>query len=91
MEFEWDDQKAISNFAKHGVRFVSAVEVFFDPCRLDTGDRRYEYNEERRVTIGMIDGRLFVVAYTLRGESIRLISARPANARERRQYGEKPR
>ncbi len=88
MEFEWDDPKAISNFDKHGVRFVSAVEVFSDPRRVDTEDQRYEYNEERRVTMGMIEGQLFVVAYTTRGESIRLISARPANARERRHYAE---
>jgi uncharacterized protein len=91
MVYEWDDPKAISNFSKHGVRFVSAVEAFFDPLRLDTEDQRHDHNEERRVTIGMIEGRLFVVAYTPRGESIRLISARPANARERKQYAEEPR
>jgi uncharacterized DUF497 family protein len=91
MEFEWDDPKATSNFNKHGVRFVFAVEAFFDSRRLDDADRRREYNEERRVTIAMIDGRVFVVANTLRGESIRLISARPANALERRRYAEESR
>ncbi len=91
MEFEWDDPKALSNFDKHGVRFVSAVEAFFDTHRLDDADRRYEYNEERRVTIAMIEGRILVVAYTRRGESIRLISARPANARERKRYAEESR
>jgi uncharacterized DUF497 family protein len=91
MEFEWDDPKAISNFNKHGVRFVSAVGAFYDPHRLDDADQRHEYNEERRVTIAMIDGRVFAVAYAPRGESIRLISARPASARERKRYAEERR
>lgn len=86
MEFEWDTGKAAQNIAKHGVPFEYATRVFLDPHRLDGEDKRHEYNEERRLILGMIDGRLFVVAYTLRGEVIRLISARKANERERRQY-----
>ena len=60
-----------------------------DTHRLDTEDTRRDYREERRITIGKIEGRLFVVAYTSRGEVIRLISARKANEREQRQYDEK--
>jgi uncharacterized protein len=86
MEFEWDTAKAEQNIAKHGVPFEYAAHVFLDPHRLDSADERREYDEERRLTLGMIEGRLFVVAYTLRGELVRLISARKANERERRLY-----
>jgi uncharacterized protein len=60
------------NIAKHGVPF----------------DTRREYNEERRLTLGKVEGRLFVVAYTRRDNFIRIISARKANEREQRQYDE---
>ena len=59
-----------------------------DTHRLDSEDTRRDYREERRITIGKIEERLFVVAYTLRGEVVRLISARKANPREQRQHGE---
>jgi uncharacterized DUF497 family protein len=88
MAFEWDERKARSNLAKHGVPFEYAVRVFLDPHRLDAGDFRRDYGEARRITLGMIESRLFVVAYTARGGNIRLISARKANQRERRQYDE---
>jgi uncharacterized DUF497 family protein len=91
MEFEWDDPKALANLEKHGVPFLFAVRAFDDLDRLDDEDRRQDYNEERRVTIGMIHGKVYVVAYTSRGESIRLISARPASARERKRYAEESR
>jgi uncharacterized protein len=86
--FEWDDRKAVRNIAKHGVPFEYVVRVFLDPHRLDTEDMRRDYSEARRLTLGMIEGRLFVVAYTARGTVIRLISARKANERERRKYDE---
>ncbi len=84
--FEWDPAKAASNVEKHAVPFEYAARVFLDPHRLDRADVRQAYGEERRVTLGMIEGRVFVVAYTPRGAVIRLISARKANAREQRQY-----
>jgi uncharacterized protein len=88
MQFEWDDHKAAQNVFKHGVPFEYAVRVFLDPHRLDSEDTRRGYGEERRLVLGKIEGRLFVVAYTPRGKGIRLISARKANEREQRQYGE---
>ena len=89
MPFEWDDRKAAQNIAKHGIPFEYAVRVFLDPHRLDSEDSRRDYSEERRLTLGKIEERLFVVAYTPRGKLIRLISARKANEREQRQYDEK--
>ncbi len=88
MQFEWDARKAMQNAEKHGVPFEYAARVFLDPRRLDSEDARRDYREERRLTLGMIDNRLFVVAYTRRGPVIRLISARKANQRERRYYSE---
>lgn len=88
MVFEWDDQKAGYNVAKHGVPFEYAVLVFLDKQRLDSEDTRRDYGEERRIALGIIDGPLFAVAYTPRGAVIRLICARRANERERRQYDE---
>ena len=88
MLFEWDDRKAGQNIAKHGVPFEYAVRVFLDPHRLDSEDTRRDYSEERWLTLGKIEGRLFAVAYTPRGTAIRLISARKANEREQRKYHE---
>ena len=88
MDFEWDERKARQNKGKHGVPFDYAAGVFLDPHRLDARDDRRNYGEERRVTLGAIEGRLFAVAYTLRDKTIRLISARKANERERRRYNE---
>ena len=88
MVFEWDDRKAAQNAAKHGVPFDYAARVFLDPHRLDSEDTRRDYSEERRLSLGKIDGRLFAVAYIPRGTTIRLISARKANEREQRKYDE---
>lgn len=88
MTFEWDARKGAQNIAKHGVPFEYAARVFLDEQRLDAVDDRRDYGEERRLTLGKIEGRLYVVAYTPRSQVIRLISARKANERERRHYDE---
>jgi len=66
-EFEWDNRKAAANFAKHGVSFDKAREVFNDPFAVDRLDDRADYGEQRFVIIGMVDGRLLFVSYTMRG------------------------
>jgi len=86
--FEWDDGKAAQNIAKHGVPFEYAARVFLDPHRLDSEDTRRDYGEERWLTLGKIEARLFAAAYTPRGKVMRLISARKANEREQRKYDE---
>lgn len=88
MEFEWDPKKAEANRRKHGIEFLDAVIVFDD----DRGVTLLDENptEERYVTFGMDgQGRVLAVSYVLRGNIIRIISARKATLRERAQYEDK--
>jgi uncharacterized DUF497 family protein len=87
MDYQWDREKARSNMKKHGVAFADAVSVFWDDYAITIED---DYPDEQRfVTIGMdAFGRILVVVYTWRGTKIRIISARKATARERKQYKE---
>ncbi len=86
--FEWDDAKVLANYAPHGVRFEAAREVFHDPFALDWLDEREDYGEVRYSTVGMAAGRLLYVAYTMREQRIRIVSARGAEPHERRAYHE---
>ncbi len=52
MKFEWDEKKAAANFAKHGVSFAAATEVFDDPCRIEKVDDRRDYGEIRKTQWG---------------------------------------
>ena len=84
----WDPGKARVNSRKHGVSFADAVASLEDEGALTTRDPFFD-EEERWVTIGLDGlGRVLVVVYTWRDECVRLISARKAMARERRQYEE---
>jgi hypothetical protein len=87
-KFRWDDAKATSNFANHGVSFEVACGVFRDPFALEWLDESEDYGEDRYSIIGMVKGRLLYVAYIWRGETIRIISAREAEPYERRRYHE---
>ena len=73
---------------RHGVTFEAAREALKDPFALDWLDKSKDYGEDRFVVIGMAEGRLLFVAYTMRGDSIRMISARLAEPFERRRYHE---
>jgi uncharacterized DUF497 family protein len=85
MEYEWDPRKAETNVQKHRVDFADAVSVFSDEGALTIPD---DYpDEERVVTIGVNAlGRLLVVVYTWRNDTIRILSARPPTRSERKQY-----
>lgn len=87
--FEWDVAKAEVNLAKHGVRFEVATGVFDDPRHADFDASRVEDGEARRKVVGMIQGRLLTVVYTMRGEVRRIISARQSNAMEMRRYADR--
>lgn len=86
LNFEWDDEKAAANLTKHGVPFEEALPVFLDVHRLDRYDGREDYGEDRFLTIGLVEDFELVVAYTLRGDTIRIISARKATRHEQRDY-----
>ncbi len=87
MQFEWDTQKARQNLKKHGVAFDEAVTVFYDSLSATFDDPDHSGNEQRYITIGSSSqGRILVVAHAETGESIRIISARPATAHERKRH-----
>ncbi len=87
MEFEWDDDKAESNEHKHGVSFTEAETVFGDPLSLTGYDPDHSDEEDRYITMGTsVDQRLLVVSHTDRGDRVRIVSARVATRKERRDY-----
>ena len=86
--FEWDDDKNAANITKHGIQFLTAALVFDDDNRLEIFDDEHSDYEDRYITIGMIEEEAIIamVVYTPRNNSIRLISARKANKKERELY-----
>ena len=89
LSFEWDDSKARLNVAKHGVSFEEATAVFADPMSLTIPDPAHSQVEDRFIILGQPHRqRLLVVVHTERGDSIRIISARRASRRERKNYEE---
>ena len=84
--YKWDRRKAERNLEKHDVDFADAALVLENPMALTMPDPDFDA-EERFLTVGFDPrGRVLVVAYTWRGEIVRIISARKATPRERRQY-----
>jgi len=89
LRFEWDEAKAATNFAKHGVSFEEAATVFRDRLSATGVDPDHSLDEERFITFGVSSrGRLLIVAHTDRRDTIRIISARPATVGERKIYEE---
>lgn len=90
MEFEWDPSKATANFEKHGVTFEEALTVFMDPLARIHEDPDHSEAEHREIIVGhSIEQRLILVSFAERDDRVRLISARPATTKERRDYEEK--
>jgi uncharacterized protein len=87
-EFEWDADKAAANLAKHAVSFSVARRAFKDAFAVEREDDTEDYGEPRFNLLGMVDGKVLFVAYTMRGDIIRIISAREAESYERRLYHE---
>ena len=85
-EFEWDDAKAEANRKKHKINFRAATRVFDDLLVLIRQDLSEDYGEDRFLAVGLVEDLLITVAYTERGDRIRIISARKANPDERRAY-----
>ena len=88
MKCEWDEAKSRQNAAKHGLRFEDAPQVLDGPC-VTFEDDRFDYGEERLITLGLLAGRVVVVAHSPREDSTRIISMRKANRREQEIYHER--
>ena len=87
MDFEWDPEKAASNFDAHGVTFDEAATAFADPLAITKHDPDHSEDENRFILVGhTTQGSLVVVIHVDRDGTTRLISARVATARERRVY-----
>jgi hypothetical protein len=87
MEFEWDAAKELANRKKHAVDFRTAAKVFLDPYVIELDDPNAS-GEVRFNAIGMVEGRMLFVSYTMRGNVVRIISARGAEPHEKRKYHE---
>ena len=85
MQAEWDEEKCRANLQKHGLSFDDAWQVLAGDT-ITIPDERYDYGENRLITLGRLAGRVVVVVHVARGESIRIISMRKANAREQEIY-----
>ena len=87
LTFEWDANKARTNLVKHAVSFQEATTVFGDPVSVTIPDPAHSQTENRFIILGRSHrGQLLVVVHTERGDNIRVISARPASRRERKDY-----
>jgi uncharacterized protein len=85
LEFEWDAAKNETNFVKHGLKFEDAEQVLSGPC-ISFEDDRFDYGEQRLVTLGLLAGRVVVIAHVPRDAGTRIISMRKGNRREQEIY-----
>ncbi len=89
MQFEWDTIKAAVNVSRHGVSFDESKTVFDDPLYVDFSDPDHSDEEHRYIIVGESQqGRLLVVSYTERDDTIRIMSSREVTPGERRDYEE---
>jgi len=89
VHFEWDPDKDDANLREHGVAFSEAVETFRDANGIEYFDREHSDAEARYIRIGLSSRRLLVVIFTERNNSIRIISAWPADNQAERLYEDK--
>ncbi|MTJ08227.1 MULTISPECIES: BrnT family toxin [unclassified Anabaena] len=87
LQFEWDENKRLNNIRKHGIDFVDAV-IIFENDNVIIEDDRFNYNEQRFIALGLLQGWVIVIVYTEREDIIRIISARKATKYEQRTYFE---
>lgn len=85
MPFEWDETKRLENRRKHGIDFVRC-EAVFDGWTICLEDDRYPYQEMRFLTVGLLEGRVVVVAHSENLGVTRIISIRRANRHEQALY-----
>jgi len=85
MHFEWDEQKNQINIRKHGLDFADALAVFAG-VTFTFEDDRFDYEEQRFITLGMLAGKVVVIAHTERDDKVRIISMRKATKYEQKLY-----
>ena len=85
MQYEWDEQKRLSNARKHGIDFQDAITIFVGDTVLMEDDR-FDYGERRFVSLGLLQGRVIVVVHTAQDQVTRIISARKATRYEQSIY-----
>jgi uncharacterized protein len=85
MQIEFDSDKDRANRRKHGISLAAAAEMDFPAAQIIPDDRR-DYGEARLWAVAPIGGRLHILTFTLRGATVRAISLRKANERERKRY-----
>ena len=86
LQFEWDEDKAAANLAKHGVSFLTAAEIFASEI-IERIDDRENCGELRFIALGRVETEIYRVAYTWRGETVvRIITAQKASKHERETY-----
>ena len=85
MKFTWNEAKRKTNLAKHGLDFAD-VEIVFSGATFTFEDDRFDYGEQRFITIGMLYGRVVVIAHAEHNDVIRVISMRKATKNEQKIY-----
>ncbi len=86
MKYEWDENKAAANMEHHGIDFQDIIWFEWDSVKVEE-DSRKDYGEKRFIAYGQLMGRLMVLVFTMRGETVRIISLRKANKREDKHHG----
>jgi len=87
VKFEWNENKNQINIEKHSISFNDAKDIFQNE-RLTITDKRRDYSETIKISIGKIGNHVCIAVYTERKNMVRIISAKKANQRERRKYYE---
>jgi uncharacterized DUF497 family protein len=85
MRFEWDEEKRLANWRKHGIDFADVESVFADEVYTIVDDR-FDYNEIRYLSLGLLFGEIIAISHTETDEIIRFISARKAEKHEQETY-----
>ncbi|MEA2889013.1 MAG: uncharacterized protein QOD11_3373 [Bradyrhizobium sp.] len=86
MEFDWNPAKCSKNIVDRGIDFADVLVGFIDPARKVVRDDRKDYGEVRYNMLAKVNGRVFHITFTERGQILWIISARKANQREQRRY-----
>ena len=87
MRFEWDENKRLANIRKHGFDFAD-VSSIFDSDTVTVEDDRYNYGEQRFMTLALLQGRIIAVVHTENDDLVRIISVRKASKYEQQIYFE---